>query len=117
MPRYDLKKAKALMAEAGFAGGFECTMIAPNNRYVNDEKIAEAVVGMLAKINIKVCGNSAIDSPIRCICRHFSIASLEMVTRSTTPKGWSFRLGFSAETEPGVVTRWRGAIFRLSTIM
>ena len=53
-PRYDLKKAKALMAEAGFAGGFECTMIAPNNRYVNDEKIAEAVVGMLAKINIKV---------------------------------------------------------------
>ena len=54
VPRYDLKKAKALMKEAGFANGFECTMIAPNNRYVNDEKIAEAVVGMLAKINIKV---------------------------------------------------------------
>jgi peptide/nickel transport system substrate-binding protein len=53
-PRYDLKKAKALMKEAGFANGFECTMIAPNNRYVNDEKIAEAVVSMLAKINIKV---------------------------------------------------------------
>jgi peptide/nickel transport system substrate-binding protein len=54
MPRYDLKKAKALMAEAGLEKGFECTMIAPNNRYVNDEKIAEAVVSMLAKINIKV---------------------------------------------------------------
>ena len=54
VPRYDLKKAKALMREAGFANGFECTMIAPNNRYVNDEKIAEAAVGMLAKINIKV---------------------------------------------------------------
>jgi len=54
VPRYDLKKAKALMKEAGFPKGFECTMIAPNNRYVNDEKIAEAVVGMLAKINIKV---------------------------------------------------------------
>jgi peptide/nickel transport system substrate-binding protein len=53
-PRYDLKKAKALMKEAGFAKGFECTMIAPNNRYVKDEKIAEAVVQMLAKINIKV---------------------------------------------------------------
>ena len=53
-PRYDLKKAKALMQEAGYADGFECTMIAPNNRYVNDEKIAEAVVSMLAKINIKV---------------------------------------------------------------
>ena len=54
VPRYDLKKAQALMKEAGYANGFECTMIAPNNRYVNDEKIAEAVVSMLAKINIKV---------------------------------------------------------------
>ena len=54
VPRYDLKKAKALMKEAGLANGFECTMIAPNNRYVNDEKIAEAVVSMLSKIKIKV---------------------------------------------------------------
>jgi peptide/nickel transport system substrate-binding protein len=54
VPRYDLAKAKSLMAEAGLSNGFACTMIAPNNRYVNDEKIAEAVVSMLAKINIKV---------------------------------------------------------------
>lgn len=53
-PRFDLEKAKALMKDAGYENGFECTMIAPNNRYVNDEKIAEAVVQMLAKINIKV---------------------------------------------------------------
>ncbi len=54
VPRYDIKKAKALMAEAGYANGFEATMIAPNNRYVNDEKIAEAFASMLAKIGIKV---------------------------------------------------------------
>ena len=42
------------MNEAGYADGFSCSMIAPNNRYVNDEKISEAVVSMLAKINIKV---------------------------------------------------------------
>jgi len=54
VPRYDLEKAKALMKEAGLENGFECTMIAPNNRYVNDEKIAEAFVSMLAKIKIKV---------------------------------------------------------------
>ncbi|HOO36883.1 MAG TPA: ABC transporter substrate-binding protein [Deltaproteobacteria bacterium] len=53
-PRYDLEKAQALMKEAGYADGFTCSMIAPNNRYVNDEKISEAVVSMLAKINIKV---------------------------------------------------------------
>lgn len=53
-PRYNLEKAKKLMKEAGYEKGFECTMIATNNRYVNDEKIAEAFVGMMAKINIKV---------------------------------------------------------------
>ncbi len=53
-PRFDLAKAKQLMKEAGFEKGFEATMIAPNNRYVNDEKIAEAVVSMLSKIGIKV---------------------------------------------------------------
>ncbi|MGM0538487.1 MAG: ABC transporter substrate-binding protein [Thermodesulfobacteriota bacterium] len=53
-PRYDLQKAKELMAEAGYKDGFECTMIAPNNRYVNDEKIAEATVSMLGRIGIEV---------------------------------------------------------------
>lgn len=54
MPRYDLNKAKQLMKEAGYADGFEATMIAPNNRYINDEKIAETFAGMLSKIKIKV---------------------------------------------------------------
>ncbi|WP_020406188.1 ABC transporter substrate-binding protein [Hahella ganghwensis] len=53
-PRYDLKKAKQLMKEAGYEDGFSISMMAPNNRYVNDEKIAQAVAAMLAKINIKV---------------------------------------------------------------
>ena len=53
-PRFDLNKAKALMKEAGYEKGFTVTMIAPNNRYVNDEKIAQATAGMLSKIGIKV---------------------------------------------------------------
>jgi len=53
-PRYDLQKAKQLMKEAGYEDGFEVSMIAPNNRYVNDEKIAEAAASMLGKIGIKV---------------------------------------------------------------
>ncbi len=53
-PRYDLAKAKELMKEAGLEDGFSITMMAPNNRYVNDEKIAQAVASMLAKIKIKV---------------------------------------------------------------
>ena len=53
-PRYDLKKAKQLMKDAGYEKGFTVTMMAPNNRYVNDAKIAQAVASMLAKINITV---------------------------------------------------------------
>lgn len=51
---YDLNKAKALMKDAGYEAGFGITMHCPNNRYVNDEKICQAVVGMLGQIGIKV---------------------------------------------------------------
>jgi peptide/nickel transport system substrate-binding protein len=54
VPRYDLAKAKALMKEAGYEDGFAVTMMAPNNRYVEDARVAEAVAAMLAKINIRV---------------------------------------------------------------
>ncbi len=53
-PRFNVAKAKQLMQEAGYADGFTVSMMAPNNRYVNDEKIAQAVAAMLAKIKIKV---------------------------------------------------------------
>jgi len=53
-PRYDVAKAKALMKEAGYEDGFSVTMMAPNNRYIGDARIAEAVAAMLAKIDIKV---------------------------------------------------------------
>jgi peptide/nickel transport system substrate-binding protein len=53
-PRYDLKKAKQLMKEAGYEDGFTLSMMAPNNRYVNDAKVAQAAAAMLSKIGIKV---------------------------------------------------------------
>lgn len=51
---YDPAKAKSLLTEAGYPDGFEVTMDCPNDRYVNDEKICQAAVSMLAKIGIKV---------------------------------------------------------------
>ena len=53
-PRFDLEEAQNLMKEAGYENGFTLTMMAPNNRYVNDDKIAQAVAVMLSKINIKI---------------------------------------------------------------
>ncbi|MGI9310706.1 MAG: ABC transporter substrate-binding protein [bacterium] len=52
--RYDLAAAKRLLADAGYADGFELGMDCPNNRYVNDEKICQAVASMLAKIGVRI---------------------------------------------------------------
>ena len=51
---YDPDGAKKLLAEAGYANGFELTMDCPNDRYVNDEQICQAAVAMLARIGVKV---------------------------------------------------------------
>jgi peptide/nickel transport system substrate-binding protein len=51
---YDVEAAKKLLGEAGYTDGFELCMDCPNNRYVNDEAICQAVVSMLAKIGVKV---------------------------------------------------------------
>jgi peptide/nickel transport system substrate-binding protein len=53
-PKLDPDGAKKLLAEAGYPDGFEVTMDCPNDRYVNDSAICQAVVGMLARIGVKV---------------------------------------------------------------
>ena len=51
---YDPEGAKKLLAEAGYASGFEVTLNCPNDRYVNDAEICQAVAGMLARVGVKV---------------------------------------------------------------
>lgn len=54
VPTRDMAKAKKLMADAGYADGFSITLNCPNDRYINDEAICQAAVGMLGQIGIKV---------------------------------------------------------------
>ena len=54
----DRAKAKKLLAEAGYPGGFDVTLDCPNNRYVNDEKLCVAIAAMLAQVDIKVRVNA-----------------------------------------------------------
>ncbi|MEL6297121.1 MAG: ABC transporter substrate-binding protein [Pseudomonadota bacterium] len=51
---YNPDGAKKLLADAGYADGFSVGMDCPNNRYVNDEAICQAVVAYLARVGIKV---------------------------------------------------------------
>jgi peptide/nickel transport system substrate-binding protein len=54
VPKYDPAIAKKLLAEAGYPNGFEFTLDCPNNRYVNDEKICQALVSMWARAGLRV---------------------------------------------------------------
>ncbi len=49
---YDVEGAKKLLAEAGYPDGFAMTLHAPNDRYVNDEQIAQAIAQLLARVGI-----------------------------------------------------------------
>jgi peptide/nickel transport system substrate-binding protein len=51
-PKQDLDAARKLLADAGYPNGFAVTLQSPNNRYINDEKAAQAIAGMLTRAGI-----------------------------------------------------------------
>jgi peptide/nickel transport system substrate-binding protein len=51
-PAYDPDGARALLAEAGYADGFAFDLSCPNDRYLNDEAVCQAIVGMLAQVGM-----------------------------------------------------------------
>jgi len=50
---YDPERAKKMLAEAGYPLGFGLTLDGPNNRYVNDSKLVEAIAQMWTRIGVK----------------------------------------------------------------
>jgi peptide/nickel transport system substrate-binding protein len=54
VPKFDPAAAKKLLADAGYPDGFEFTLDCPNGRYVNDEKICQALVSMWARAGLRV---------------------------------------------------------------
>jgi peptide/nickel transport system substrate-binding protein len=50
---YDPEGAKKLLAKVGYPDGFRLTVHSPNDRYVNDAKVTEAIAQMLTRVGIK----------------------------------------------------------------
>ena len=50
---FDVAAAQKLLADAGYKDGFEVDFACPNNRYINDEQICQAVTAMWARIGVK----------------------------------------------------------------
>ncbi len=52
-PAYNPARAKQLLAEAGYPNGFRLTIHGPNDRYVNDARIIQAVGQMWSRIGVQ----------------------------------------------------------------
>lgn len=52
--RFNLEEAKRLLAEAGYPSGFRLTIHCPNDRYVNDARVCQAVAPMLTRLGIRM---------------------------------------------------------------
>ena len=51
---FDPEASKKLLAEAGYPNGFSVGLACPNDRYVYDEGICLAAIGMLARVGIRI---------------------------------------------------------------
>ncbi len=86
---YDVALARKLMAEAGYADGFEVTLDCPNNRYINDEEICIALASMWAQLKVKVKVNA--------MPRALYFPKLEKLDTSMYMLGWG---GAITDAEP-----------------
>jgi len=84
---FDREKAKKLLAEAGYPNGFEVTLDCPNNRYVNDEKICQALAAMWSQIGVK--------TSVTALPRAVYFPKLEKLDTSLYMLGWG-----GASTDP-----------------
>ena len=106
----DIAAAKALLEEAGYGDGFGITLHCPNDRYINDEAICQAVVGMLGQAGIEV----SLDARPKSI--HFA----ELSNRNTGfyMLGWGvptfdseYIFSYLFHTDDGTRGSWNGTRF------
>ncbi len=111
----DIAAAKALLDEAGYGGGFEITLHCPNDRYINDEGICQAVVGMMGQVGIVV----SLDARPKSI--HFA----ELSNRNTAfyMLGWGvptfdseYIFSYLFHTDDGTRGSWNGTHYSNPTV-
>lgn len=82
---YDPEGARRLLAEAGYPDGFNIVLNGPNDRYVNDDAIAQAIAQMWTRIGVRTTVQTQPASVF------FSAAAREEFSIALT--GWSTSTG------------------------
>jgi len=97
---YDKVAARKLLADAGYPDGFEVTLDCPNNRYVNDEKICQALAAMWSQIGVATRVNA--------MPRATYFPKLEKLDTSLYMLGWGGATTDAIFTLQPVLTTWSG---------
>jgi peptide/nickel transport system substrate-binding protein len=97
---YDKAAARKLLADAGYPNGFEVTLDCPNNRYVNDEKICQALAAMWSQIGVATRVNA--------MPRATYFPKLEKLDTSLYMLGWGGATTDAIFTLQPVLTTWSG---------
>jgi peptide/nickel transport system substrate-binding protein len=97
---FDKVAAKKLLADAGYPDGFEVTLDCPNNRYVNDEKICQALAAMWTQVGVKTRVNA--------MPRAMYFPKLEKLDTSLYMLGWGGAAYDAIFILQPVLSTWNG---------
>jgi peptide/nickel transport system substrate-binding protein len=97
---FDKEKAKKLLAEAGYPNGFEVTLDCPNNRYINDERICQALAAMWSQVGVMTKVNT--------MPRAVYFPKLEKTDTSLYMLGWGGASTDAIFTLQPVLSSWNG---------
>jgi peptide/nickel transport system substrate-binding protein len=97
---FDKEKAKKLLADAGYPNGFEVTLDCPNNRYVNDERICQALAAMWSQVGVA--------TKVNAMPRTLYFPKLEKLDTSLYMLGWGGANTDGIFTLQPVLSSWNG---------
>jgi len=97
---FDRDRAKKLLADAGYPSGFEVTLDCPNNRYVNDERICQAIAAMWSQVGVATRVNA--------MPRALYFPKLEKTDTSVYMLGWGGASTDGIFTLQPVLSTWNG---------
>ena len=97
---FDRDRAKKLLADAGYPSGFEVTLDCPNNRYVNDERICQAIAAMWSQVGVA--------TKVNAMPRALYFPKLEKTDTSVYMLGWGGASTDGIFTLQPVLSTWNG---------